>query len=157
MNRANPVISDVKLADVSSCFRSTCVLSASGQLLGLYGIRYGCESAGHIRTNCPACAVVPVAIARPIRGYHMVRCPQCGLQWWDFPPSTHVRFTGRSISVDRMGSKTTTMRSSGPWSTPGVADSADSEGAGLSHGRVLDSDAPGFSERCTLRRVDVRG
>src|SRR5579872_4302141 len=34
--------------------------------------------------ECPACAVAPVPIAKPIRGYHMVRCPQCRLQWWDF-------------------------------------------------------------------------
>jgi SAM-dependent methyltransferase len=35
-------------------------------------------------TQCPACHIVPAAIPRPIRGYAMVRCPRCGLRWWDF-------------------------------------------------------------------------
>lgn len=52
------------------------------------------DAAGAWAANCPACAAVPVPIAKPIRGYRMVRCPDCGLQWWDFSSIDRIALYG---------------------------------------------------------------
>lgn len=34
--------------------------------------------------QCPACHVVPDKLHGLVRGHQLVRCPDCGLRWWDF-------------------------------------------------------------------------
>lgn len=44
--------------------------------------------------QCPACGVPPLPVAGLIRGHQLVRCPDCGLRWWDFSSIDPVALYG---------------------------------------------------------------